>query len=365
MRRLSFLMPIAVLASVALAASLLLPASSASADSRDDAGPAIPVHGVVTTASGKTDPGVQVIIHAWPDQAVVAGLKVGQKVPWVTVGTATSNSSGEYSVRLPVSQLMPEATDGVVNLEADSSAGSYSFPVVITKNAGNAYMTGSDPVVNIAAKPQPFACLGFWVYYASLGKHWATIGETYVPTSHATQRFSYSHGQFSTLGVGTSGSGGYGSFAVDGSFSWSKTGSSGSGGSFPYYGAYQNVWYRTQFHWGEYECNHIGILGGFKQQVNGYFGGAHIENPKTAPSTKMKNCGSYVPGFAFHSNNSTAVTWRRSFGIHAGLGFLASVVTGYNGSAQVTYKLSRERYVCGQYGGPEGPNPRQLVVRFQ
>ena len=31
-------------------------------------------------------------IHAWPDQAVMQTLKVGQKVPWVLVGTGTANA---------------------------------------------------------------------------------------------------------------------------------------------------------------------------------------------------------------------------------------------------------------------------------
>jgi hypothetical protein len=363
MRKVNLGLPTVLLASVALVSSLGLPASSASAAGRRDAQAAITVHGAVTTASGKADPGVRVVIHAWPDQNVVAGLKIGQKVAWVVAGTATTNSSGDYSASIPVAKLVPESTDGVVNMEADSSAGDYSFSVAIAKNSGNAYLAAPDPVADIGDSSDSFSCPGFWRYYGSLGKHWATIGQTYAPTSHVDQKFSYAHGQFSTMAVGTSNSGGFGTFSADGAMSWSKTGSTGSGGSWPYFGGYQNLWYRTEFHWGEYICDNMGILGGYEEHVNGYFGGAHHENPKVPPHTHKWNCAPYDGGgFVFQSNDSEAVTWQKGFGVHAGLGFDSSVVTGYDSSAQVDYKLLRPRWICGQYGPPEGSSPRQLVV---
>jgi hypothetical protein len=302
------------------------------------------------------------MIHAWPDQAIVQALKIGQEVPWVLVGTATTDSSGKYSISMPVAMLAPEATGGVVNLEADSIAGSYSFPVVVTKHAGNGFLAASDPTVNISSSPAKFTCLGSWQYYGSLGKHWATVGQTYVPTNHATQQFTYSTGQFSSIGVGTSASGGKGKFSADGTMAWSDSHASSTKGSWPTYKSGRSVFYRTEFHFGEYICNHIGIRKGFEQHVNGYFGGGHIEKPPSVPRTHKWNCASYVPGFKFVLDYSNAVTWERSFGIHAGLSFDASVETGYDTDGALTYIISRERNICGTEG-PPGGTPRQLVVR--
>lgn len=118
---------------------------------------AILVHGTVT-ASGKADAGATVYIHAWPDQNIVQALKVGQTVPWTLVGTATANASGEYSISLPVAKLVPEATSGVVNLDAGTSSSTDSFSVVIAKNAGNAYMAAADPVVDLTAAGSGDSC---------------------------------------------------------------------------------------------------------------------------------------------------------------------------------------------------------------
>jgi hypothetical protein len=317
---------------------------------------AIPMMGTVTTSSGKADAGVKVLIHAWPDQAVVQALKPGQEVPWVLAGTATTDASGKYSVSLPLAKLMPEASYGVVNLEADTSSAGDTFPVAVTKNAGNAYLSGPAPVVNLTDEPGslPACPFGNWSYAGSLGKHTATVGETYVPTTHATQQFTYTKGQSSTIGVGLSASGSSGSFAADGTYSWSVS----FGEAWPTFGARKSVWYRTQFHFGKYRCS---TGGSYMQHVNGYAGGASIEKPTSVPSTPSRFCVGQIAGSSTHSNNSTAVTWTRSAGVHAGLDFHASVETGFDTSAEINYSFSRHRHLCGWKDSPGGV-PKQLVV---
>lgn len=361
MRKSRFMLLLGGPGSLILVASLALPASAAARPGTTSYRPAsaVAVAGMVTTR-GKAEPGAKVYIHAWPDQDVIQALKVGRKVPWVLVGTGTTNSSGKYSISLPKAKLMPEATDGVVNLEADTKSGGYSFSVVVSKNAGNAYLAGPAPVVNLASNGD--SCLGWWQYYASMGKHWATVGQTYVPASHATQSFSYAKGQSSSIGVGASASGDKGSFHADGSMSWTNRHASSSKGSWPTYGARRSVWYRTEFHFGEYQCNYLGNLYGFEEHVNGYFGGGHIMKPNAVPRTHKWNCANYVSGFKWQSNNSAAIIWRKSLGIHAGLSFDASVETGYDSDAQVTYKLYRSRWICGT-NGPPGSDPKEMVVR--
>jgi hypothetical protein len=95
------------------------------------------------------------------------------------------------------------------------------------------------------------------------------------------------------------------------------------------------------------------------QHVNGYVGGAHIEKPTSVPKTPQRFCTPYIPGVAPTSNNSSAVTWTRSLGINAGLNFHASVETGFDSSAVITYQFSRTRLLCGWKDYPGG-DPKQL-----
>src|ERR1700733_3623368 len=148
-----------------LSSAVTMPASAAARIShRGHAATSVEVSGTVTS-SGTDAPGGKGTTHAWPNQAVDHALKVGQTVPWTLVGSATSDANGRFSIAVPLSKLMPESTSGVVNLEADSSAGSSIFPVVVTKNAGNSFLT-PDPVANIDGGPPPgnFKCNGDWDY---------------------------------------------------------------------------------------------------------------------------------------------------------------------------------------------------------
>ncbi len=350
------MLPTAVLASLTLAASLVLPASAAETAGSASHAAAVSVTGMVT-ASGTADAGVKVTIHAWPDQSIVQSLKVGQVVPWVFVGTATTDASGHYAISLPVAKLMPESSDGVVNLEADTSSAGYSFPVVVTKNAGNAFLA-ADPVANIT-RTDTSHCNGVWQYYASLGKHEATVGETYVPGNQAKQQFTYLRHQSSAEGIGFSVSGDNGSFSEDGTYSWSVSYREKWGA----FGPHHSVLYRTQFHYGEYRCNlGEGIYHGFMQHVNGYAGGATHETPHSVPHTPSRFCVPQDKTSAPQSNNTAAVTWTKSLGIHAGLGFHASVETGFDTSAQITYTYIHAGSLCGWKDNPGG-SPKQLVVR--
>lgn len=366
MRTSQFMLSLAALgSSLVLAASLTLPASAGARPGSGGRSPAraIAVTGTVRT-SGKADPNVKVYLHAWPDQAVVQALKIGQKVPWLYLGSTTTNASGQYSISLPLAKLAPEATSGVVNLYAGTGTTGQYFSLVTVKNAGNAYLATGNAVVNLQAPSKnKHPCSGpddSLRYVKSLGQHWATVGQTYVPTSDASQRFSYYNGQFSSIGAGTSNSVQSGAFSADGSYSWSKSGSKKTGGSWPRYGAHRSVLYRTRFHFALYRCYVYGVaIKSWTQHVNGYDGGARIKKPSVPRATY---CESYIKGYKFSSNDTRAETWRHRWGIHAGLGFDASVVTGYDGDAVVHYHLYKTRKICGTNADP-GADPRLIVVR--
>lgn len=323
------------------------------------------VSGAVLTSTGKAAAGATVVIHAWPDQAVIQALKPGQKVPWVLVGTGSADASGKYSISVPVAKLAPEESYGVVNLEADTSSSTYFFPVAVTRNDGDAYMPSANVVADLTATPGVTpatpgwsGCAGDgWNYVKDLGEHLATVGETYVLTSHATQHFVYKVGQSSTIGVGTSASGKYGSFKDWGTFSWSTN----LRESFATFGANKSMWYRSLFNFGEYTCRILGYTF-YATHVNGYDGGTYYEKPSSIPNPPGKNCVRQGPDTTAGTESTAAVTWTRSLGVGSGFGFWSSVQTGFDRSAKVQYSFSAWRSLCGQ-DSPPGENPGQLIVR--
>jgi hypothetical protein len=195
-----------------------------------------------------------------------------------------------------------------------------------------------------------------WQYVRNLGKAKGTVGQTYVPVSHATQQFTYSQGQSSSIEVGESTSAG-GGFHGTGTESWSSSFSE----SWPTFGANRSVWYQTGFNFGEYRCNILG-QNFYMDIVNGYAGGADIKTPTSIPSTPAQFCIHQVAGSTARSNNSHAVTWSGGLGIGTPLvHFDASVQTGYDTSAQITYHFTASRHLCGWKGDPGGA-PQQMVV---
>jgi hypothetical protein len=349
-----------VLATLTVVASIAAALPLAGSGAQAATGSAsVVVSGTVIASSGRAEPGATVAIHAWPDQAVLSALKIGQKVPWVLVGTGKADASGQYSISLPVTKLAPEESYGVVNLEADTPSAVAFFPVAVTRNSGDAYLP-STHVANLDAtpgSPEFPGCAGDgWNYIKNLGKHEATVGETYVLTSHATQQFTYMQGQSSSIEIGSSNSGAAGSFHAVGTQSWSSSLTE----TWPAYGANRSVWYQTEFNFGEYTCRILGYTF-YMDIVNGWAGGATIKKPTSIPSTPSKYCVHQAPGTSAKSNNSHAVTWSAGLGIGTGLRFSASVQTGYDTSAQVRYHFTALRHLCGWKSDPGG-TPLQLVV---
>lgn len=343
---------VSVAATLPLAGSSLVQAATQSAS--------VVVSGTVLASTGKAAAGTTVTIHAWPDQAVIQALKIGQRVPWVLVGTGKADASGRYSISLPVAKLAPEESYGVVNLEADTPSAGTFFPVAVTKNAGDSYLPSANVVANFTPAPNRFpGCAGNgWNYIKNLGKHVGTVGETYVLTSHANQQFTYSRGQSSSIGVGWSSSGKSGSFKDQDTFSWSSSLSE----TWPTFGANRSVWYQTEFKFGEYSCEIPAATRTFYAiHVNGFAGGATIKSPTLIPIAPPKFCVHQIAGSKAQSNNTAAVTWSKSLGIGAGLGLSATIETGFDSSAQVTYHFSATRLFCGWKDDPGG-KPQQLVV---
>jgi len=354
----------------ALAVGLGAPVTITQASAGHAPAPSIMVRGMTVTAAGRAQPGTKVTFRAWPDQAVMQSLKLGQKVPWVLVGSTVSGPDGKFAFSAPVAALKAESTDGVTNVEADTATGMEMFPVVVSRNGGNSYLPPA-PQLRIDSPPPPgtHGCnYGYWSYVASLGKHWAVVGQTYIAAkSGASQHFTYQNGQSTTFSFGVSANGKGGTFSIKGTYNWSAE----NVVPWRWHGAHQSHWYITEFHWAKYECHETyhGIqTHSYGQAPNGYFGGALLRIPKPyVPRTPRRYCAPYA-GASPSFTTSQAVTWTAGLSVaavldDAGAKFEADVTTGYDDMAAVTYKIGdRIRLICGTNGGP-GSDPKQLVVR--
>lgn len=95
--------------------------------------PARPVVVGRVLVNGRGVPGAQVTLYAQPDQAVMASLKPGERVPQIVVGSAVSSDSGIYSIS-PTDWpgLRRSATYGNINFEVVATDGcrawAYFFP---------------------------------------------------------------------------------------------------------------------------------------------------------------------------------------------------------------------------------------------
>lgn len=87
----------------------------------------------------------------------------------------------------------------------------------------------------------------------------------------------------------------------------------------------------------------------------GFVGGKNVQHPVKAPSAST--CQPLLKGENFVRDKGKAYTWPDSMTVNR---VKISMQTGYDSSAQVTYKSGASRQVCGT--GGHGPGSSQLIV---
>ncbi|MFE2432657.1 hypothetical protein ACFXJ5_38845 [Streptomyces sp. NPDC059373] len=184
------------------------------------------------------------------------------------------------------------------------------------------------------------------------------VGQSYSATTGVTHTFTYVSGADSSLGVGVSASGTYGSFKVDGTSSKSSSASE----SFPTYGNNKGVYYKTGFHYGKYKIlcgSRAGIYTYYKVKAISFAGGATTSSA-SIPTAKL--CVTQNADTTFVENTSTAITWTDGLEISDYIGIDLSTETGYTKSAELTYHFNKKRRLCGT-GDYPGGTPHRIVAR--
>jgi hypothetical protein len=242
--------------------------------------------------------------------------------------------------------------------------------VALIRNGGNAAIPAATGTLRanlglLSDTPEvgraPESCT--LVYNKSMGHHWTRVGQTYIPgTNHATARFVYLRGQTSSLGIGVSASGNFGSYSTSGTLAWGTTYRQPFRTNRPY----ASWWYYTQFHWAKYANVCAGHFAGWQVQVNGYWGGAQRGGVNKFPRTPAKWCAHFQAGDGPTINTTVAVTWGEGATLPE-IGFNVEATTGYDTSGEIQFGLTAGRWLCGQHGPPGGAGgaPRQIVVRVR
>ncbi|MEV6500091.1 DNRLRE domain-containing protein [Streptomyces prunicolor] len=194
-----------------------------------------------------------------------------------------------------------------------------------------------------------------------LGERWVIAGQTYSATTGVKHTFEYSRGADSSLGVGVSTSGAYGSFTGSGSVSKSSSVTM----DYPEYANHKGVYYKTEYSYGKYlmTCGMGGrgstISQHYEVRARGYYGGAKTS---TAYIPTAKHCAYQQKDTKFSRTTSHAITWSDGASLANVIGIDLSVETGYSSDAMVLYTFNASRYICGTGGAPGGAHPYNFVA---
>ncbi|MFE2423156.1 DNRLRE domain-containing protein [Streptomyces hokutonensis] len=259
-------------------------------------------------------------------------------------------STSEYS----------SSTDGASNgIDEESS----SAPGSLTDDPDSATASAADDTAaaESAASDAGAAKACSSTLVKNLGAKWVIAGQTYSATSGVKHTFSYSKGADSSLGVGVSASGTYGSFTSSGSVSKSSSLTM----EYPTYGNNRGVYYKTEYSYGKYlvGCQSPGrgtpVTHHYEVRPKGYYGGAKTS---TAYIPTAKHCAYQQKDTKFSRTTSRAITWTDGASLEDVIGIDLSAETGYSSDATVEYTFNASRYICGTGGAPGGSHPYNFVA---
>jgi len=225
--------------------------------------------------------------------------------------------------------------------------------------------TGGQPagVKEVNGTSSPDAVSPSTSFVQNLGTPWETIGGTYAKTTGGYQLFTFVHGASTTVGVGESASGAFGSFSADGT----GTMTSGSTTTFPLQWDYQgsNHWYvevtESESLTKCYQSLTGQTFSSYYSVSDNIYGGAKIEKLGTIDAPY---CAPYAANTTLTLNKTSAATFGAGVTISL-IGFNASAQTGYTSTASATFHLIAARDLCGEFAGPAELNPGPGQVQVQ
>lgn len=187
-----------------------------------------------------------------------------------------------------------------------------------------------------------------------------TVGEVYTGPN-TTGDLQYLSGATSTIGVGFSGSGEYGSFEAGGTSTVSST----TEVNFPTQAQNRRTVFRTTFGWKKFELMCFAYpygpwtSAGFEARAVEFQGGTQQYTAASAPSATY--CTSYLKGSSFTKDTATAVQFSNGAKIGAFIGIDLSTRTGFNTKTRIKFTFTSAGRLCGTNGYP--PQAARVVAK--
>jgi hypothetical protein len=194
-----------------------------------------------------------------------------------------------------------------------------------------------------------------------LGNRPVRVGAIHISASGKQMRFTYGGSAESSLGVGVSSSGNFGTFSASGTVTRTRSHQT----TFPWYTSITSRVLETYFSYGKYcvNLNEGGPPGAYHHhyvvraiQHEGGTKGFNISQI----SPPLANCITYnEPGSGGEKVTTNATTWAAGVSV---LGASLSSRTGFRTNAKQEYKFDTPGRLCGTHDTPNGA-PRRLLMR--
>jgi hypothetical protein len=352
------------------------------------------VSGDVFDPSGRPFPtGSSVEVVAYPSADVMKSMRDGDSIQVTPVAKAFVGPKGRFVLRLDPSVNLDRfmSSAGLVDFEVRIVNGgfyaAYSFSESVaslkeltrinsTTDSVNPNLKNLHIVslpVNDKVRVLESSRVGLLnktdicgeVLLSNLGAKAVAIGATFTGGAGRTGDLTYASGSSSSLGVGLSVSGAFGSYSSSGTVSRSSTGSVSFA---PATGGRQ---YQTYFSYGKYGqyCYPVGgsydptDIYAYKVRAIAFASGSNTIS-QSAPSTPSGNCVPLASGTNFTKSTTAASTFSSGVDISSAIGVDLSSRTGYNSNTKTTFTNTSgtSKQLCGVNGFP-GESPGLIVLK--
>jgi hypothetical protein len=374
-----------------IAASALVPAGAAFAA----AAPAVAT-GTVTGSSGSAASGATVLVLADPTGDQLDAIPEGGSAPEQVIGTATTNSSGGYTVSASDTSALASAagSDGVVNLtiatvasngdgsfnsisddynastgqlspesagDAPTTAGPVQINPVLAHRANGAPVTQIAP--NSAASPAGLTC---GIYdKKTVGDKDTSIGRIFSETSGVTAKVAFNRSAHASLGIGVSASGDKGTFSASGHTKVTKSSSSAKNEDFTVSNSFKiaaNTFFRyvRYYHLCASESGSP-VIDQWEVHATSYQGPLHPGNMSKVPS--YGHCYTTATTYHLDLSGTTGQTMDTGVDISADIGIDLSSQSGYNSTTDFDVHTTKAVQFCGTTGKASADSgPGELVI---
>ncbi len=343
-----------------------IPASAASSDAPSS------MTGRLFASDGKALSGVHVVLYAWPSNDVLRVMRVGDSAALTPIAVATTNTAGRFDLT-PSSASLSRASDKYSNVNtelrmvfADGASALLSYSGMKSTSTSPASeeswvtsvgdirlshnIAGTRPARSLSLPGAPSCST---VFKADLGDRGVWVGGHYSNKSSISHDLTYSRGATSTLGVGVSSSGAFGSYKASGTATASSTAEEG----YPSSTGRQHDY--TNFDYGKYAVTCDGIPISYTVRVRYFSGGAWTYAPTSSPTATY--CVYQEKGSHFTISSTSAYSYASGADTSGAIGIDLSSQTGYSSTAKISFSFNSNSNLCGTNAKPGQGTARRLV----